>query len=299
LLISGEYLVLKGAKALALPVNMGQSLRINELVSSKSTFIWKSAFLDSFWFSAILHKKDFSVVKTTNSGIAEKLSHLLNAVRKLNPAFLIDRKSYEIDSHLEFHKDWGLGSSSSLVSNMAYWADVDPFLLLSETFGGSAYDIACARSNKALIYQLIDGLRIVAPLGFYPSFHNRLFFVWLGKKQNSSLEVKKFMSNARSWEKEINSISEFTEEMAASDHINDFMKLMVEHEKIMSSILRTKTVKEKYFNDFSGEIKSLGAWGGDFIMIASEQDQSEVREYFHNKGLQVFFTFKELAVGGN
>ena len=35
----------------------------------------------------------------------------------------------------------------------------------------------------------------------------------------------------------------------------------------MSELLDTKTIKELLFPDFSGTIKSLGAWGGDFVLV--------------------------------
>ena len=41
-------------------------------------------------------------------------------------------------------------TSSTLIANLAKWSNVDPYILLSETFGGSGYDIACASAKKAL-----------------------------------------------------------------------------------------------------------------------------------------------------
>ena len=295
-MISGEYLILKGAKSLALPVRLGQTMRIYESIESPSFFKWKSSHQDLAWFRAELSRKDFSIISTNNKAVGRRLNELLCVCRELNPAFLIDRKSYLVENNLEFNKDWGLGSSSSLISNLAYWADIDPFLLNEKSFGGSAYDVACARTNSAIIYQLIDGHRIVTPVEFAPSFNEQLFFVWLGKKQNSSKEVKRFLKLDKGHFKEVESIGEITDEMLKAVSLYDFMRLMGEHEKLIASVIRTKKLKDRLFNDFQGEIKSLGAWGGDFILCATERDETYVRKYFNEKNCNVICAFKKLVL---
>ena len=51
LLLSGEYLVLKGARALALPTKLGQTLSFEKKQSSQ--LIWKSLDKNGLsWFSA-------------------------------------------------------------------------------------------------------------------------------------------------------------------------------------------------------------------------------------------------------
>ena len=48
---------------------------------------------------------------------------------------------------------------------------------------------------------------------------------------------------------------------------------------------------EKFFKDYSGEIKSLGAWGGDFILAAGP---SSSIEYFQNKGFKTILSYNEM-----
>src|SRR6478609_1919746 len=64
LLITGEYLVLNGAKALALPTKFGQSLEVSTIVEKK--ILWRSLDSDkSIWFETeltfeeIISGKDF------------------------------------------------------------------------------------------------------------------------------------------------------------------------------------------------------------------------------------------------
>ena len=65
------------------------------------------------------------------------------------------------------------------------------------------------------------------------------------------------------------------------------------HEQIISKLISKTTIKKELFNDFNGEIKSLGAWGGDFIMASSEDNPLN---YFKNKGYDTVFKFSDLLI---
>ena len=45
------------------------------------------------------------------------------------------------------------------------------------------------------------------------------------------------------------------------------------------------------FPDYKGSIKSLGAWGGDFILATGDKED---RNYFINKGLRSIIEFKDM-----
>jgi hypothetical protein len=47
------------------------------------------------------------------------------------------------------------------------------------------------------------------------------------------------------------------------------------------------------FSDFKGEIKSLGAWGGDFVMVISESDPTA---YFSEKGFTTVISYDEMIL---
>ena len=47
-------------------------------------------------------------------------------------------------------------------------------------------------------------------------------------------------------------------------------------------------------SDFDGGIKSLGAWGGDFILAASATGEETVKAYFSNKGLNTVIPYEEM-----
>ena len=69
---------------------------------------------------------------------------------------------------------------------------------------------------------------------------------------------------------------------------------MVAHEQIIGETLEVVPVKERFFSDFNGTIKSLGAWGGDFIMAATEEDLNSVKSYFLKKNLEVVYSYDDL-----
>ena len=74
------------------------------------------------------------------------------------------------------------------------------------------------------------------------------------------------------------------------------MKLLCEHEKLVSSTLNLEPTKQKLFSDFNGSIKSLGAWGGDFVLAASEMDSAEVKKYFAGKGYKECFDYTDFVL---
>ena len=67
-----------------------------------------------------------------------------------------------VTSELTFDKDWGLGSSSTLISNLSQLARIDPYELNNRVFNGSGYDIACAKSESPLLYRLIKNERDIS-----------------------------------------------------------------------------------------------------------------------------------------
>jgi hypothetical protein len=59
--------------------------------------------------------------------------------------------------------------------------------------------------------------------------------------------------------------------------------------------LKYEKVKDKFFKDYWGQVKSLGAWGGDFAMVTSDRSPSETRDYFAEKGFTTFIPFSEIS----
>ncbi|MDT0620032.1 GYDIA family GHMP kinase [Croceitalea vernalis] len=291
LLITGEYAVLDGAKAFAIPTKYGQSLVISK--NDSGTIEWTSFDNEqNSWFKAIVSIPDLNVLFTTNEEIANTLSKILEAARNLNSDFLITDTGLEIATHLGFPKDWGLGSSSTLINNIANWAEIDPYSLLEQTFGGSGYDLACAANNKPIVYQLINDKATVEKVDFKVPFSDKLFFVYLDKKQNSRDAIKNY--RAQSFDKDIliDSISTITEKTIKSQSLIEFELLIKEHEALLSNVLKIKTVQENFFSDYTyGVVKSLGGWGGDFVLATGTK---KTPEYFKSKGFNIVIPYQEM-----
>lgn len=297
LMVSGEYLVLKGAMALALPLNYGQSLTVEEK-EGKSMVQWKSTINDNLWFTATILLPNFQVLETNSPDISATLCTILSGVKTLQPNFLDSPKEYHVISAMDFLPEWGFGSSSTLISNVADWADCDPFELNSMIFSGSGYDIACARSSSPIIYEIRNCQPTYRKANFQPSFDKQLYFVYLNRKQNSQKSING-LDLTMVTENDLQAITELTSGMENAQNLETFRWLMDQHEEFIGRIIHKKPVKSLYFDDFEGSLKSLGAWGGDFMLVASDRPVEYIRNYFNNKNLQTIFKYGEIVLQAN
>lgn len=248
------------------------------------------------WFNAKFSLYDFKAVESSDDLLSKRITQLLKACARQDSEFLSQWKGQKVEMKLEFEREWGLGTSSTLVYCMAEWADVNAYQLVMDTFGGSGYDIACAGADGPILYSLIDYAIEIEQADFKPKFADKLYFVYLGQKQDSQTEVSKYKSGAKDHKLEIKEITSITENTENCNNYDDFVKLMLEHEAILSKILKRKRIQDERFPDFKGTIKSLGAWGGDFILVMSELPEKELKEYFNQKGLNVVFKYEDLVL---
>ncbi len=310
-LLTGEYLVLKGALALALPLKLGQSLELEQLETNNEQIQWKAWRPEGRWFSVTLNRENLVNFSTDDPDKAMRLCQILQAVKQLNPK-AFEGNDLKFTTRLDFDPNWGLGSSSTLIANLARWANVNPYELLKLTFGGSGYDIACATAEQPIYYQLADldcfvprndakrqyePTPMVEIVDFNPPFAEHLFFIYQGQKQSSSKEIKAFLekANPTDLQKDIEAVSEISRAVTKCESLDEFAMLMQCHERIIARCIGQEPV-QKRFPDFEGVLKSLGAWGGDFILAATGWDENQVREYFKGKGLEVVFGYKEIVL---
>ncbi|WP_334056957.1 GYDIA family GHMP kinase [Polaribacter sp. P097] len=300
LLLTGEYLVLDGAKSLALPTKFGQNLSVEKI--KEPNLIWASfTNTGNCWFEAVFDLPKLRLVNCTfNSDkegsaefIAETLLDILAEAKRLNPDFLDVDHGFVVKTELNFPRNWGLGSSSTLINSIASWAKVDAFQLLWNSFKGSGYDIACAQNDTPIYYQIKEQKPLVDSVVFKPEFKDNLYFVYLNQKQDSKEGIAKFRESNIDYSAQINRISEISETFPKVNSLHEFDTLLVEHEQIISSIIKLQPVKEKLFPDYFGEIKSLGAWGGDFVLATGNQ---ETPKYFKNKGFETILTYSEMIL---
>ncbi|PKH67069.1 GHMP kinase [Flavobacterium sp. ALD4] len=294
LLITGEYLVLDGATAFALPTKFGQNLIVDQ--NPNPEIHWKSFDADGqVWFEDSISFSEIKIpfVQKTET-IKTTLISILHQGYLLNPDFLTNESGYNVTTHLTFPKKWGLGTSSTLINNIAQWLQIDAFTLLNNSFGGSGYDIACAQNDSPILYHLEKEKPIVEKVTFKPDFSNHIYFVYLNRKQSSKTAIANYLANkASNLNKNIAENNKITLEVLHANTLHSFARAIEKHEAKMSVILETTTVKEALFYDFEGHIKSLGAWGGDFVMVLSELDPTA---YFSSKGFNTIITYDEMIL---
>ena len=289
LLLTGEYVVLDGAITLAIPTKYGQNLEIE--ISDSSGIHWKSFDeKDEVWFEDIFDLKNLEGDDSRNP-ISKTLSNILREARKLNPTFLLEGQGYKVNTKLDFPRNWGLGTSSTLINNIAQWSKTDAFTLLKNSFGGSGYDIAAAQNDFPIFYKIENGQPKITKATLNWDFKESLFFVHLNQKQDSKKGIAHYKKSGADKAK-INRISELGLELGHSQSLEDFENLIEEHEILISKTIGMPTIKESIFKDYPGTVKSLGAWGGDFILATGNEEN---KDYFRRKGYETIISFLDMT----
>ena len=294
LLLTSEYVVLDGIECLALPTKFGQSLSVKKNQSDE--FNWLSYDnKNHIWFKekyTINNRNSLSYHGKKNE-ISDTLLKIFNSIIKLNKLIFNDNIGYDFISKLSFSKNWGLGSSSTLVNNLANWAKVDPYELLKLTFGGSGYDIACANYNKPIQFSNLNNKISVNEVNFNPVFKENIFFIYLGEKQNTRDGIEKYRSKKNDLSDEIKKeFININQSLVKTNDIKEFEKYLTRHEFLISTLIGLMPVKEKLFKDYKkGIVKSLGAWGGDFVLVTGTKTDMQ---YFTKKGYKIIFKYSQL-----
>ena len=167
--------------------------------------------------------------------------------------------------------------------------------MLKNTFGGSGYDIAAAQNNQAITYQITENGASVLKTNFKPDFSQNIFFIFLNEKKNSREAIAHYWElPANNRKGLIEKVSSITEQVTNCQSLTEFELLINIHETLISKTLQTPKVKQERFPDFPGAVKSLGGWGGDFVMVTGEK--VEVFEYFNKIGYSTIFAFEDIIL---
>lgn len=290
LLLTSEYVVLDGALALAVPTKWGQEFFFEETEDGNSRVYWEAYHQNTLWLKAEINYKTWEIAVTNLPQAAEFVLKVLQNVQKLSDIKFRSDSSYHLKTNLQFPADYGLGSSSTLMNNLADWAGINAFELNELSLGGSGYDIAVAKAKSAILYQKTDRDRLIKAVDFNPVFKNELIFIHLNQKQDSREGIEMYRAKPKSPEL-IEAFSWLTEEVMTCENLEYFSQLMEIHERKLSAFLGIQTIKEKYFENGPAFVKSLGAWGGDFVMSAKFPG---FKDYFSGKGFEDVFSWDEI-----
>ena len=273
---------------------MGQHLEMKE--SAGSELNWKS--LDhegNEWFSAQFDLMGFDCMKTSDEEIANRLRKMLRAVCNDNSDFLSKWKKYRVTTRLDFPRDWGLGTSSTLIYLLSTWAEANPYFVYFDLFEGSGYDVACADADGPLTYQYTGDNIHLESCDWKPDFVDKIYVVHLGKKQDTATSLRQFLK-LKVKKADLNEGTELTEAFIKATNLSQFEKCIAQHEGLMASVLKKTTIKEDRFPDYWGQVKSLGAWGGDMALVTSDRPADETQTYFSEKGISTFQRFADFVL---
>jgi len=289
LLISGAYGVLDGAIGFALPTKLGQRFCF-ETDRSENIECKAVDHKGNTWFEAQFDVKSLAPIKSNSEEIADTFSKLLIAARSLNPDF---NYSFTLDTTLEFDREWGLGSSSTLIAALAQFASVSPYELLDSGFKGSGYDIACANAEGPIRFQRIGKEVSVTPVKWRPSFADELHLVYLNQKMNSREAIAHYRKGQSS-DLFLNELSRLSISISEENSdINRFEKLLLEQENLLAARLGITTIADQLFADRpEGIFVSLGAWGGDFALFTRKKNIP----YLQDKGYSTILKLDELCI---
>lgn len=289
LMLTSEYFAIDGALVLAVPTRLGQEFFFEEKEDGKSLILWEAYHQNTPWLKVVIDYKTWQILETNIPSSAEFITKTLQNVQQLSNSKFKTDLTYYLKTNLQFPADYGLGSSSTLMNNLAEWAEIDPFYLNTISLGGSGYDIAVAKEKSAVLFQSKPEIKY-EKVDFNPSFKNELIFIHLNQKQDSREGINLYKSKKKSPEL-VNEFSDLTKKILLCNELESFSELMMIHEHKIADFLKISTVREKFFSDCPSFVKSLGAWGGDFVMSAKFGDY---KNYFWEKGFPTVLEWENI-----
>ena len=128
---------------------------------------------------------------------------------------------------------------------------------------------------------------------FQPPFADALFFVHLNRKQDSREGISRYRTRRFDRAGAVATCTDLTAQLAEATTLESFRDALERHEQLISGILGMPAAKQKWFPDYPGSIKSLGAWGGDFILATGPESD---REYFRQRGFATLRSYGDLIL---
>ena len=290
LFLIGEYIVIDGAKAFALPTKYGQCLFVENSSEIENLITWKATKFDnSIWFETKVRLNDLEIISSTNDKLSQSLQNILKQAKIFNPDFFDSNNSYQCLTKLEYPQEWGLGSSSTLIDLISQWIEINPFELNKLTFNTSGYDIACAHHHQPILFT--NNPIEVEDLELNWNFKDQLYFVYLNQKQDTQAVVGNHYKNKPKDWKMIQDLSDLVIQATKVENLTDLEAILDEYQARLGDFMQIPQVKELYFSDYLGTVKSLGAWGGDFVLVTYREG---MHDYFKEKGYEIIIPFSEM-----
>jgi len=285
LLLTGEYAITQSAQGIAMPTSFGQHLSLESHQGSEHVHWEALDHENQLWFTASFNREG-RVLHSSSEAIAQKLLAFLAPVLH-SKAW---NASVRIQTKVDFPRLWGLGTSSTLCALLAQWAEID-VLSYRDLHGGSGYDLACSQASGAISYTLIDGEPEVLGVQL-PQVMQSVVFVYRGEKQqtDSSLKLvgRKPFSPALCEE-----ISQLSKAFLKANSLNELESIIEDHELLIANHLGLERAIDGPFKGIHGQVKSLGGWGGDFVMLTRFEEN---RQWLESNGFNTIIPFETMAL---
>ena len=279
-MLCGEYAVTIGVEALAVPVSVGQWMHVWEFDSpgGEHRILWEAKDREgASWLN------ESFALPLGDVGLEErderKIIHQLLAMAPENT--WKPGKSYRIETQLEFDRSSGLGSSSTMVSNFARFANLDAQAIQQQLFGGSGYDVAVAEVGKGLVFWKDGENNYWGPWTISPSLTQDWKVVFLGEKQNSrnSLsDVKARLQEIQNDEFMLHQLQQVAGAVKMAQQVSMVEAGLEMWQALLSMGLGLQTPYQHFgFQPVKGGLcKWLGAWGGDMLLVNDTFAASQV-----------------------
>lgn len=294
LLLTGEYVVLRGVTALAVPTRKGQSLQVKPPAAEQSCFLhWIARDAEGKSWLDIRFGERLQVKKASDIQAAKQLQKLLRYAARYGT---FPQEPMQVETQLTFDRGWGLGSSSTLVALIAQLCHCDALALHRHGYPGSGYDVAVAMEGKPLKYKLQDHKPQWRPFSPPPVWQDT-FLVYRGRKQDSQQAVARFEDTTVA-PASLQRLNEISLGLTGQMNITELASLLQEHELLLSETLNQAPVQKAY-PGCPAQLKSLGAWGGDFMWAVptTPTDKEKLPAYFEKQPETQVFPFSELVLG--
>jgi len=285
LLLTGEYAITQSARGIAMPTSFGQHLSL-ESYEGPEHVLWVA--LDNEnkpWFTAGFDREG-RVLHSSSEAMAQKLQVFLEPVRQSNGW----NASVRAQTKVDFPRLWGLGTSSTLCALLAQWAKIDA-LSYRKLHGGSGYDLACAQANGAISYELSHEQPEIKDVQL-PEVLKESVFVYRGAKQNTDSSLKLVRSKPFSSE-QCKEITRLSDAFLLAKSIEDLESIIEKHELLIANHLGLERAIDGPFKGVVGQVKSLGGWGGDFVMLTRFEEN---RQWLEANGFTTIIPFETMTL---
>lgn len=281
ILLAGEYTVLLGMEALAVPVKQGQWLEFFAFStpSNQPRILYFKA-IDSEGGCWIENKFDLDS-QTWENPISDELESFNKVITMVPWDFWEAQTSYRLETRLEFGRETGLGSSSTFIALMSECFRLDPQKLQEEIFKGSGYDVAVACLGKPLTFWRNEQGAHFRSWDLQPRLTEDWRVVFLGEKVDSRKSASAIIDGLETMLSEPFYKQQFERVLHIirdADNTQSIEAALEMYQLLLAQLLEMNT-PYKQFNLTpvkQGLCKWLGAWGGDMLLVNNTLFEKEL-----------------------